>query len=228
MCNDATKAGKIIINESTFYLRTLKFKQNFEDKLVKTVEDVGGAIYPMLRTNVTSFSIPSGSKSFSYPVAKLGKQAIRVFLALINNDAFNGDLKLNPFNFAPNYLTNIVFSLNGKQLPSSPLSMNWDSATEGLYVRTFNELMRTTGVLNMNGGFGIDRSGYPQGFFIIGQKLIEAFTDVSFAPEQQGTLSINLTFKTAPPKPLTAILMMEYQNVLKIEPNGGVKLDYDV
>ena len=92
----------------------------------------------------------------------------------------------------------------------------------------FNELMRTTGVLNTNGGFSVDRSGYPQGFFVIGQKLTEAFTDESFAPEQQGTLSINLTFKIAPTKPLTAILMMEYQNVLKISPNGAVNLDYDV
>ena len=46
MCKETGKAGKIIINESTLYLRTLKFKQNFEDSLVKTVEKAGGAMYP--------------------------------------------------------------------------------------------------------------------------------------------------------------------------------------
>ena len=55
----------------------------------------------MLRTHVTSFNIPVCTKSFSYPVAKLGKEAVRVYLALIDNDAFNGDYTQNPYNFLP-------------------------------------------------------------------------------------------------------------------------------
>ena len=222
------KPYKVIINEATMYLRTLKFKDHFEKKLLKSVEEAGGATYPMLRTHVTNFNIPSGTKSFTYPVAKLGKQAVRVFLAFIDQDAFNGDFAQNPFNFQPLSLTYAVFVLNGKQYPSTPLKLTWDSAVSGEFLRAFNELQRTTGVLQSNGGWNVDRAAYPQGFFILGQKLSEAFSDNSFAPEQQGTLSISLIFKDAPSTPLTGVFVLEYQNILKLSPKGAVELDYDV
>ena len=222
------KAYKIIINDATLYLRTLKFKESFQTKLLKMVNTAGGALYPMLCPHVASFNIPVGTKSFSYPVAKLGKQAIRVYLALIDNDAFNGDYLQNPYNFLPLNLNYAVFTLNGKQFPTTPIKMHWDSDSTGEYLRALNELQRTTGVLNTNGGWNVDRAAYPLGFFILGQKLTEAFTDTSFAPDQQGTLSISLGFATAPSKSVTAIFILEYQNVMKITPKGGIELDYDV
>ena len=89
-------------------------------------------------------------------------------------------------------------------------------------------MQRTTGVLNTNRGWNVDRAAYPLGFFILGQKLTEAFTDTSFAPDQQGTLAITLGFNNGPAKPLTAIFVLEYQNTMKIMGKGGIELDYDV
>ena len=182
----------------------------------------------MLRTHVMSFNIPAGTKSFSYPVAKLGKQAVQIYLALIHNDAFNGDYLQNPYNFLPLTLNYVVFIMNGKQYPTTPIKMTWDSAGSGEYLHAFNKLQRMTEVLNTNGGWNVDCAVYPLGYFILGQKLTEAFTDTSFAPEQQGTLSITLGFEDAPAKSLTAIFILEYQNTMKITPKGGIELDYDV
>ena len=134
----------------------------------------------------------------------------------------------NPYNFLPLSLNYAVFTLNGKQFPTTLIKLHCDSDSSGEYLRVFNELQRTTGVLNINGGWNIDRAAYPLGFFILGQKLTEAFTDTSFAPDQQGTLSITLGFVNGPSKPLTAIFILEYQNTMKITEKGGIELDYDV
>ena len=140
MNKESSKSYKIIINESTMFLRTLKFKQSFQTSLLKSVEDAGGATYPMLRTHVTTFNIPAGTKSYTYPMAKLGKQAIRVYLAFLDQDAFNGDYTQNPFNFLPLTLSSAVFVLNGKQYPSTPLSLKWDDESSGEFLRAYNEL----------------------------------------------------------------------------------------
>ena len=227
MNKDSSKKYKIQITSGTFFLRTLKFKEKFEKQLVKSVQENDGALYPMLRSNVSSFNIGENTTSFNYPVAKLGKQAVRVYLAFIDTEAFDGKFTSNPFNFMPVGLNYAVFTLNGKQYPTVPLKLTCDTATAGEFLRAYNELQRTTGVLNANGGWAVDRVAYPKGFFILGQKLTEAFSDNSFAPEQQGTLSISLRFSQALSKPLTGILFMEYQNTMKLSAAGSVELDYD-
>ena len=228
MVKDISKKYKVIISDSTLFLRTLKFKERYEDQLVKGVKNTGAALYPMLCTNATSFSIGSGTKSYTYPVGKLGKQVVQIYLAFISSDAFNGDFSKNPFNFLPLSLTDASFSLNGKQFPSTPLKMTWDQDSVGMFLRAYNELQKTTGLLQCNGGWGVDCLAYPQGFFILGEKLSEKFTDISFAPEQQGTLSISLRFNDALTENITRILIMEYQNTMKMSPSGKISLDYDV
>ena len=53
----------------------------------------------MLRSEINDFLLAKGVRSINIPMAKLGKQPIRIYLALISNEALNGANEKNPFNF---------------------------------------------------------------------------------------------------------------------------------
>lgn len=228
MNKDPQKRFKLMILDATLYIRQLRMSKEWEDKLKNDLTKRGKAIYPMLRANVSNFNIENGTQSYTLPIAKLGKQPIRIYLAFISNIALNGSYELNPFNFLPQNLSEISFILNGKSFPTTALKMHWSSDHSGLYLRAYNELQRTTGVLDLNDGWGVERAAYPKGFFIIGQKLTESFTDESFALEQQGTLSIKFTFEKPTSELISCIIFAEYQTNLDLTPSGAVSLDYTV
>jgi len=78
---------------------------------------------------------------------------------------FNGDKKLNPFNFK-NYGINF-FSLyvDGMQIPSRPLQPNF-SRKELLYVEAYHTLFLGTGIRFLNEGNSISRDNYSKRFFL--------------------------------------------------------------
>ena len=51
----------------------------------------------------------------------------RILIALVKNTAFVGSASTNQYHFQHHYMTNLVFNLNGVQLPSEPLIMDYSS-----------------------------------------------------------------------------------------------------
>ena len=205
-------------------------QESYMSRIQTELQEGKTAKYPMLRAEVMSFLIPFGTTSVSHPIAKLGKQPIRIYLAMVENETLNGVYKKNPLKFLPHDLANASFIINGKTFPTTPLHMSFvkddlGNVISGEYLRTLNELERTTGVLGLNDGVNIDRSKYVQGFFVLGQKTTEAAADNHFAPSTQGSLVINLQFSKPVPA-LSCIVYLEYQNMMTINALGVVQLDY--
>ena len=231
MNQDLTKKYKIKFLSGSLFLRTMQMSERFNEKLSRELNDNKLVKYPMLRNDVTTFLIPQGTTTVSYPMSKLGKQPIRIYLALIPNSAETGSYPINPYNFQPYNLTSSSFVIGGKTFPTVPLHLTYTPDGSGgtkpnCYLRVYNELQRTTGVLNINDGFGISRSEYPMGYFILGQKTTEAASDTYFAPNKQGNLIVNLSFGAATPEAISCILFFEYQNTVTIDVKGSVQLDY--
>jgi hypothetical protein len=222
----------IQVTFAVLILKTIILEEDFDNKLSSLIIEKGKAIYPMLRTEINDFLLTKGVRSINIPMAKLGKQPIRIYLAFITNEALNGAYEKNPFNFNPNFIATLSFTLKNKTFPTIPLAFSWykDSTGEyngeGVFLRAFNELQRTTGVLGLNNGYGINRKTYPKGYFVIGQKLTEAFSDTLMSPHNEGTLSINLTFAENTKEILNCLIMLEYQNIITISTNGEVETDY--
>ena len=235
MSDDPTKEYRIRILSGCFFLRTLKMSEAFDNKLERSMnEEKLPAKYPMLRSDVITFLIPYGTRSVSHPISKMGRQPIRMYLAFVENDTFNGNYQKNPYEFKHFELTSADFIINGKTFPTVPLKISYDAVgdstqdkTPSTFLRALNELHRTTGVLDRNDGNGINRSKFMNGFFILGIKTTEAASDTGFAPPNQGFITINLTFGKAVPA-LSAILFMEYQNTVSINKLGVVTKGYTV
>jgi hypothetical protein len=230
MAKDITKEYKIKILSAKMYLRSVKMSPGYQLRIKTELENKKVCAYPLIGTDCTTFLIPYGTLTVTHPISKLGKQPIRIYLAFQRNEVMNGKYDKNPYNFEPHNLSEVSFVINGRNFPTVPIKMSFLKDDDGHiiggnYLRAYNELQRTTGVLNMNSGYNIDRSAFPKGFFILGVLSTEAFTDTSLAPPTQGSLVINLTF-TKPVPALSAILLLEYQNIITVDGTGSVKKDF--
>ncbi|KAL6421067.1 hypothetical protein ACFW04_013591 [Cataglyphis niger] len=119
------------------------------------------AKYLLMR--VKTFTIHSGVVAESLDNVILGQLLKRIIVGFVNNKAFNGDRKLNPFNLK-NYGINF-FSLyvDGMQIPSRPLQSSF-SAEELFYVEAYQTLFTGTGIHFLNEGNSISGDDYPKGY----------------------------------------------------------------
>ena len=227
---DPTKEYKIKFLSGSMFLRTLRMSKKYDENLKERLNAGQFCYYPMIRSEVFTFLVPFGTRSTMYPLSKYGKLPIRIYLALIPNSAQGGEYELNPYNFENYELTEASFVVAGRQYPSTPLRITYEKDMSGQvvaanFLRTYNELLRTTGVLDLNDGNDVSRTDYPKGFFILGLKTTEAGSDTHFAPPMQGNIIVNLSFGKPVPA-LSCVLFLEYQNMMTLDVAGNVQTDY--
>ena len=229
--HEQNKTYRCRILSGALFLHTFKMSSRFQNRVKDSLQNGQMAKYPLLVSAVNQFLIPQGTTNVTQPMVKLGKQGIRIYIMFVANSVISGNLKKNPFNFQPYQLNNAFLVINGKQFPATPLKLefHYDADNKligGTYLRAYSELMRTSGVEGLNDGWGVGRLAYPQGYFILGVKTTDAFSDDSFAPSKQGGLTFNFTFKEPLPEAVSCIYKIEYQNSVLIDANGLVKMDY--
>lgn len=228
---DDTAEYKIRIKKAELILRTVEMEEPFQRKITRALEEKKVCCYPLISTECTHFLVPYGSSLVSHPISKLGKQPIRIYLTFQDNAIYNGKYDKNPYNFQPHNLSDVNLVINGKQFPTTSLKLQFVKDKDGeiiggQYLRAYNELQRTTGVLGMNSGFNVVRKDYPKGYFVLGIKTTEAFSDTTLAPSTQGALTINLTFSKPLEVSLSVIMVLEYQKIITVDGNGKVSPDY--
>jgi len=86
--------------------------------------------------------------------------------------------------------------------------------SDSKYLLAYQSLL--TGINLENKTFGVDRQSYKDGNFIFAF-IIQSFEgDASFYPKK-GTLKIELTFSKPLPKPVSALILAQTQNLLTID-----------
>jgi len=118
------------------------------------------AEYPLMRIEVKTFTIHASLVGESLDNVILGQLPKRIIVGFIDNKAFNGDRKLNPFNLK-NYGINF-FSLYADGMPNRPLQSNF-SRHKPLYVEAYHTLFSET-IHFLNEGNSISRDDYSRGF----------------------------------------------------------------
>ena len=79
------------------------------------------AKYPLTRVEVKTFTIHGGLVGESIDNVILGQLPKRVIVGFVDNKAFNGDRRLNPFNFKNYGINFLSMYVDGTQIPSRPL-----------------------------------------------------------------------------------------------------------
>ena len=148
---------------------------------------------------------------------------MHIAICMMDNDSYNGNYKKNPFNFQHYTLTQIGISVNGEEVPFKPLKLNFH---DKLFATAYSTLFSGTGKLHGNSGIFIKREDFSEGYTIIVADLTPFEIGDNFDLKEEGTLSIDLVFKSLLAATINVLVFAEYKNVIEIDGNRNVIKDW--
>ncbi len=137
---------------------------------------------------------------------------LQILCGLLPNKAMVGDIKSNPWVFAPHDLISFQFTINGRPTPVFQSAMNFTTGDVlPAYLDLVDKLNLSTGPF-VNTHLTLSEFKTFSCFF---------YLDVSRClcnlyhkhPETSGTLDVSLTFRTPPTEALTLVSYMSYHKV---------------
>ena len=141
---------------------------------------------------------------------------------MVRNDAYNGHLTRNPFNFQLFDLQGVRLIVNGEEMPYSALKL-----TGGKKIDGYNTLFSGSGDMNCGHGLDIDRLDWENGYGLLRFDLTPAGSGHPdhLIPHRSGNVNLYLKFGTQTETVLNLIVYAEFQNQLEIDRNRRVVYD---
>jgi len=180
---------------------------------------------PVTHSQIKTFTASSGAQQISIDNAFLGPIPERILIALVKNTAFVGSTSTNPYHFQHYDMKNLVFHVNGVQLPSEPLTMDCSSPFGA--TRAYETLFSSTGIHHDDRAHIITVEMFTKGFYILGFDLTpdrEADEEHISLP-LKGNVRIDARFNKPLPEPVTCILYAEFPGHVEIENARNVTVE---
>ena len=217
---------KSIITHASMFVRKVRLNPAVTLSHAKALER-GTVKYPLKRVVVKTFSIPTGNVGAVQDNLFLSQTPNRLVIGLVDSAAFNGENARNPFNFQTLGLSFLSLYLDGKQVPSKPLQPNFAG---GQYVRSFFNLMVSSGLANQDSGSNINRQDFAGGFALYSMDLTPSLIDDNqlFELVKSGALRMELKFVAPLQRSATVVVWAEMDSVLEIDRSRQVLTDFSL
>lgn len=212
------------IISAVLFVRKVKLSPSVFLAHAKALERAN-AKYPIHRVICKTFTIPVGFLDVSHEKLFSGQLPTRLVVGLVRNDAFNGDLHRNPFNFQHFNLNEISVYVDGQQQHCvKPLHPDF---ANGQYISSYLSLFSGTGKINKDDGNNISREEYANGYTLYAFDLSpDLAEDDHFNLTRQGGLRLVLKFSQALAATVSVIAFAEFENVVEIDRNRNVIYDF--
>lgn len=184
------------------------------------------AVYPYKKVEVKSFTVSPKGNIISLENVVLGQIPTRLVFGMIDTDAFVGKKSKNPFNFKHNKMSSFALFVNGTQIPSEPIEMDFN--TNNITARAYSTLFQANGILHANEGNLITLDQFTHGHTLLAFDLTadSAGNDSCKSLIDQGTVRIEVRFEAALTNTITCIVFLEYDSLLEIDKNRNVILNH--
>ena len=193
------------------------------------------AKYPLRSVSTHLKTLTTGVLTESFDnIFNSGIVPERLIIGFVSNKAYNGDYKLNPFNFGHFALKTIKLTVNNAEIPE----MEIDLADPGERVKGYNTLFAGNGTMHRGHGNSITRPDWERGYGLFIYDLTPDGNGASphFHIRQKGVVDLALSFSkavgTAGPNgadkvigALNVFIYAEYQKVLEITPDKTIIFD---
>lgn len=219
---------KVHIKEANLFVRRCKINPSVLLAHSKTLES-GSAKYPITRVEVKAITLPSGIQSKTLDSVYLGQLPKRVIVGLVSNSAFNGNYKKNPFNFHHFNMNYFALYMDGEQVPMKALQPVFSPAGQESYVLAYHTLYSGTGIHFSDKGNGINRYDFNRGYALLAFDLtpdLSANETSHWNLLRNGNLRIEVGFSEALVESVNVIVYAELDNVIEIDRNRNVSVDF--
>ena len=215
------------IMSSTLRVRTVRVADSTKLQHLQIMQSQKGrpaltAVYTLTRTPTYTKIVSRGVLNHTETDLLNGLIPQCLIFGMVRNDAYNGHLTRNPFNFQLFDLQGIRLTVNGEEMPYSALDLTGGKKIDGC-----NTLFSGSGEMNRGHGLDIDREDWQQGYGLFGFDLMPAGSDRPdhLIPHRSGNVNFYLKFGTQTDTVLNLIVYAEFQNQLEIDRNRCVVYD---
>ena len=220
---------KVSITHATLLVRRVKVSPSVSLSHARAL-GMGTARYPLNRVEVKAFSIPAGTMSYSKDNLFLGQLPQRLVVGLVDNDAYNGILNKNGFNFKNMNLNYLGLTVDGQHVPDSkPLTPKFTVAGGQSYVQAYQTLFAGLNKMYQDTGHFISRDDYPNGYTLY---CFDLSPDLNQGDHlnliKKGNLRLEMRFGQALPQTVMVIVYGQFQNILEVDKQRNILLEYNV
>lgn len=173
------------------------------------------AIYPLLHTEVTTYTIPKGQLSYTKDRLFPDQAPKLLMIAMLENEAFNGNIKKNPFLFHHFDLSKLALYRDGVSVPGQAFTPDFD---KGQVLRSYMQTMRTFNYCNTDDTNGLTPKEFANGYTIYAFDLT-ADREVNAGHRQPITsknLRLELIFKKATPSTVNVLMCAYYDSSIEL------------
>lgn len=186
-------------------------------EIIKSVS----AKYPMVRTEVKTNTIATGSGSYVWENIWSSNLPDKAMFAIVYQDALNGNYKKNPFHFL-NLASDVSLFINGELLNARGLHID---VTNKIHATALASLYEGADMWNKNLSSIINRSTFHNGYTIYAFNI--APTDLGeqyINLVRQGSVRLEIKFESATTTTLSCIAYGEFSSLLEIDESRDVRV----
>lgn len=222
VANRAT-AFKVVYEKAVLFVRRVKAVPSFINGLEEKL-NLQNAIYPLQRTEVTTYTIPQGNTSHNKESLFRGLMPKLVLVAFVRNDAYNGAYGQNPFNFNHMNTNYMALYREGEPIPSRPFQPDF---ANNKYQREYTSLLQSVNIFNKNEDIDLTPSEYSDGYTIFGFNLTPDLSIADHAqPIRDGNIRLEVRFSEALAQTINVIVMGIFDARLEITKYRNVLMDW--
>jgi len=220
---DKTNQYRLKINKMSWFVKKVDLAPSlalsFETFLSKDT-----AKYPIRRMLCKNINIDAGSRDTPNLILTNGQLPRRVILTFLEKTAFFGDYTKNPFNFKPFDVREISINAGGYKYPRNPIELDFKKRQ---YVHGYVNLLEALNIAQNDRGNSLTLSEFANGFFFYAIDLTPDNSDGTFWElVQEGTCSVRVIFRSDITTDIKMLCFCEYDNLITIDKNRNVFLDY--
>lgn len=186
------------------------------------------AKYPMTRIEVKTLTINPGLSDITTEPIFTGQLPRRILVGLIPNEAVIGSPSVSSFKFEPHGVNYLAFTVDGLQYPRNAFKPDFAG---NKYMREYYSLQQAFNLdsLHVPGRLSFDE--YKDRCVLYAYNFAPDMSDGSSAGGpanliKRGVLGMHIRFSDPPGRTLSAIVYAEFDNMMEIDRNGRICLDY--
>ena len=219
---------KVKLTDVVLRIRKVKVDQAINDA-TETMLKQTPALYPIRRVECKVLTIPNGLPGVRQDNIFSGVIPKSFVFGLVDVDASNGTYSKNPYNFAHFGVHTVTLTANGEEIPFKQLTLKYPKDADGEidpatdkevdFIQAYNTLFSGTGKIYANTGLDITREEYAGGYALYAFDLTPDMCNSTdyFNAVQRGSLSVAITFESAPPDPIAMVCYGDFENVIRID-----------
>ena len=220
--------AKIKVESVSLFVKRICLSPSYRSEISRSISNGGYLQYQ--RLHAVPFSCNKGQKTWSARNCFNGIAPRKVFVALVTQDAYFGDLKRTCNYFESANISTVRISLNGRDIMAEPYKTNFVYDNDGKIDKTETKALSAfAGLCNTIGNFsstrqnvGINYDQFINGATIFATNLDHAETDAAVP----GSIDVEITFQEGSKEGYMVIVVGEYPKIISFDANRNISFDH--